>query len=77
MADPCTVLPTVRSVQEVARQKHVSPRTIVRAIRAGELTTIQVAGHYGIIPDSRLAAWAPDRARQRGARKRWRHVRNQ
>jgi hypothetical protein len=65
---------SIRSVRDVAREKRTTAAAVIRAARAGRLTTIQVAGRWGIISDAQLAAWTPDRARQRGARKRWRQA---
>jgi hypothetical protein len=67
--------PPVLPVVQVARLKRVDRRSVIRAIGLGRLTGIRIGRTWAVIRDERLEAWVPDRARQRGARKRWRQRR--
>jgi hypothetical protein len=64
--------PARYTVREVARGKRVGPRAVLHAIRMKRLSAVRVEGRWQIVSDEYLTAWTPDRARQRGARKRWR-----
>jgi hypothetical protein len=62
----------ILTVQAAARQKRTTRRPSSGRSRSGRLTSVRLAERYAVVPDSRFAEWEPDRARQRGARKRWR-----